>query len=64
MGAKSVSTHCKLSRVWVDQMAHWIKVLDTKPNDLNLIPGTNMVEGEEIPIGYPPDLYTHAVVTP
>lgn len=44
-------------------MAHWLKVLDTKPNDLNLIPGTNMVEGEEIPIGYPPDLYTHAVVT-
>lgn len=31
---------------WAAEIARWVKMLATKANDWNLIPGTHMVEGE------------------
>ena len=35
----------KLS-TWADEMAQWVKVIATKPDNLGLMPGSQMVEGK------------------
>lgn len=38
--------HSLKNNTGIGEMVQWVKVMETKPGDLSLIPGTHMVEGE------------------
>lgn len=46
---KKETCHCakNIKRLWTGEMTQWVKDFATKPDNLDLVPGTHMVEEEK-----------------